>query len=221
MPEPTSAPTAGEPQSGSPDETPGNGTPSSAPTKSDPFAKGYGSGMAKGRKEGMAQALSAIGFASVEEAQAALEARQSEEINKVAEGERRVKQLERELTKRQIEIERLSRFADEARLDRLRATALGRGVGAGRQLDAFVSMYGSGVRWGADRSLEVVQGSGADATPTGQTLEEWVDAAIAESPFLRPPRGVGGSGSHVEPASGPAPESTKADLFGLLGVKRG
>ncbi len=221
MIEPLTAPMAGEPHSDPSEETPGNGTPQSAPQRPDPFAKGYGSGIAKGRREGAAQILETLGFSSVEEIRAAIETRQTEDSGKAAEGERRVRQLERDLAMRQTEIERLARLADEARLDRLRATALARGVGSGRQLDAFVSMYGSRVRWGSDRELEVVEGSGKDAAPTGQALADWVDAAIAESPFLRPPRGVGGSGSQVEPASGPKATPEKADLFSILGVKRG
>jgi hypothetical protein len=212
---------AGEPPPDDVGTTPGNGAPQSTrETKADPFSKGYGTGIAKGRREGERAVLEALGYSSVEEIRAEIEARQSAEEGKATAAEAALRKLQRDYEQRSREVETLARLADEARLDRLRAAALERGVGRGRQLDAFVAMYGERVRWGSDRALEVVRREGGETVPTGEALDQWIDAAIAESPFLAPPRGTTGGGSRIEPASGPPPASGSTSLASILGLPK-
>ena len=78
--------------------------------------------------------------------------------------------------------------ADEARTEKLKARALMKGVGSGRQLDAFVTMYGDRVAWGPNREL-VVTGVLPDGSVgvLPKKLDEFLDEALAESRFLLAP----------------------------------
>lgn len=222
MTEPAQAPTADEPQPApAVGDTSGQSAPQSAPPKPapSPFDRGYGSGIAKGRNEGARGILESMGYSSVEEAVADRDAREAEEAKRTGQAAVELKRLQRELQQRDAHIKQLSTMADQARLDRLRAAALEHGIGTGKQLEAFVAMHGTCVQWGADQSLEVVTHDAGDAVPTGQSMGEWIDAIIADAPFLTAPKGTPGAGSHMEPASGPAPKPS--DLFDVLGLKRG
>ena len=219
MTDPVQDPKAGEPQ---PDlesgDTSGDGAPQSTP-QVDVFKKGYGSGISKGRKEGATkrevEILAALGYESLDEAIAAQQARQTEEERQAHQARSEIARLQRETKQRDEEIQRLRTMADQARLDRLRHAALEKGVGRGKQLEAFVAMHGHSVQWSEDLDLEVVNGD----APTGETLEEWLEAVIADAPFLTAGKSKPGAGSKIEPATGPDPDP--GDLFSILGVKRG
>jgi len=219
MTEPTEAPRAGEPHDAPASDTPTASAPQSAP-RPDPFAKGYGSGIAKGRKEGAREVLESLGYGTLEEAVAAREhldeARTAEE-RKISQTEAEARKIRQELEGARKELERLRGYADEARLDKVRALALAAGVGQGRQLEAFVALHGDNVRWADDRTLAVVaRRNGVDPEPTGEALEDWVARAVADSPFLQAPRGARGAGSAVEPTAGPG---VKSEMHRILGLK--
>lgn len=93
--------------------------------------------------------------------------------------------------------------ADRAREVELSNLALGAKVGPGKQLEAFLRIYGDVVRYDASHHLQVMHRL-ADGTmiPSGQPVEEYVAAAVQESPWMRriEHENASGSGSRVEPA---------------------
>jgi hypothetical protein len=105
-------------------------------------------------------------------------------LGRFAEFEDKYGKLEKQVTT-------LRAQADEARVEKLKAAALQKGVGAGRQLDAFVRMYGDRVTWGPNREL-VVTGALPDGSVgvLPKKLDEFLDEAIVESRFLLAPGGA-------------------------------
>lgn len=119
----------------------------------------------------------------------------------------RAAELEDKYGKLDKQIATLKVQADEARTEKLKAAALQRGVGAGRQLDAFVTMYGNRVAWGPNREL-VVTGVLPDGSVgvLPKKLEEFLDEALAESRFLLAP-----TASQPGQVSRPGPTQSPAD----------
>ncbi len=119
--------------------------------------------------------------------------------------------------------------ADEARVEKLKSAALGKGVGAGKQLDAFVHMYGSRVVWGPNRELVVI-GPRPDGSigMLPKKLDEFLDEALAESRFLLAPGGAAqaraaGPGPTRSPDEAPktAEAEHRTTMRGILGPAAG
>jgi hypothetical protein len=115
--------------------------------------------------------------------------------------------LEDKYGKLDKQISALKAQADEARTEKLKAAALMRGVGSGRQLDAFVQMYGNRVAWGPNREL-VVTGVLPDGSigVLPKKLDEFLDEALAESRFLLAP-----TASQPGQVSRPGPTQSPTD----------
>lgn len=134
--------------------------------------------------------------------------------------------FERKLREMERLNQQLAAQADEARLEKLRAAALSSGVGPGRQLDAFVALYGDRVSWGPNRELQVLgQLDDGSMVPMGQNLADFVSDALQESRFLLAPEGRSGGGSKQAPVRQSEPvtdgEANKRELLKAMGVNPG
>lgn len=220
----TDAPTA----SGA-DGLPGSDHPTSgteaASLLQERFRAGYGKGAEKGRREGQQSVLEELGYQSLDDLRAALQPSQSDKaaditnhpqyrdaLSSAAKLERKTKDLEQQMTA-------LVKRADQARLDKLRAAALAAGVGAGRQLDAFVAMFGDRVAIGDDMQLEVNATVNGTTIPTGQSIEQWLSETLAEARFLLAPDRQRGAGSRAEPLAA-AQTGPDLSLFGVPARKK-
>lgn len=128
----------------------------------------------------------------------------------------------KELVQLKHRVEQLAKQADEARLEKLRAAALGKGVGSGQQLEAFIRLYGDKVRFDDDRNLEVLSAMG-DGTfvAAGQSLDDFLDEVLGDSKFLLAPSAApSGVGSRKEPVV-EAKKTSLGLLDSLRGVKKG
>jgi len=195
--------------------------------------------VARGVQEGMKRALQKLGLGTdLDSALEALESlktpvateqpgqrvdgdvRETEEFRSLAKEHREASKKLQMLEQR---VEQLTKQADEARLEKLRAAALGKGVGNGTQVEAFVKLYGDRVRFGEDRSLEVLSDlpDGTRAV-AGQTLDEFLEEAIAESKWLLAPSPAPtGAGSRKEPVVEGKRDDYRARMLSRLGVKEG
>lgn len=139
-----------------------------------------------------------------------------------------VRKLATELTKTKADLRRyekdtatLRAQADRSREVELSALALAAGIGPGKQLEAFIRIYGEAVRYDETAKLRVMARL-EDGTmiPAGQTVEEYVAAAVAEAPFLRrldQSTAASGSGSRIGPArTEPAPTGHEEWRAGML-----
>jgi hypothetical protein len=128
--------------------------------------------VARGVQEGMKRALQKLGLGNdleaalleidglraVPEQQPEQDApqgdvRETTEFRTLAQEHRKAS---KELAEMKQRVEQLTQQADEARLEKLRAAALAKGVGSGQQLEAFVKLYGDKVRFDNERQLEVL-----------------------------------------------------------------
>ena len=190
------------------------------------FKAGYGKGADKGRAEGQQAVLDAAGFASVDDLLSHLEESRgsAEDASPVdvkttpeyRDAQRSLAKQSRALEEAAERMKVLEARADEARLDKLRAIALSKGVGEGGQLEAFVQMFSSQVRFDDSLALEVVEHVNGEAIPSGKTLDAWADEVLASNRFLLAPEKSRGGGSRVEPVEGnagkPGPDY---DLWGV------
>jgi hypothetical protein len=226
------APTAGEPS-----KTPGNGAAQTAPgdeslpTSGSPtspdllqerFRAGYGKGAERGRKEGQQAILQELGFGSLDEARSHLQRATEDDGSQQAQFKdamAQVGKLDRANKELQKQLDGLSKRADQARVDKLRAAALGAGVGPGRQLDAFVALHGESVVISDDMGLEVVKRINGTVVPTGQAVDDWLADVLADARFLLKPDSQRGAGSKAEPLRA---QQTGPDLalFGVPAKKR-
>ena len=230
MAEPNQTPMAGGPQN-----TPGGGAPSSAsgtdpaPTSGDSTPKiddfslriGFGKGAEKGRKEGVTIALQALGLGdlSLEEAKAKLakpapapqgggNVRETDEYRSLA-SEHLMASEKLKAANERLSI--LEARADVARVEKLRAAALSKGVGPGKQIEAFLALHGDIVRFGQDRELEVLSKMpDGSMVAAGKKVDSWLDEVLKENPFLLKTEGRGGAGSNLQPVGG----GPKRSLFG-------
>jgi len=132
-------------------------------------------------------------------------------------------------SKLENQVTTLKAQADEARTEKLRSAALMKGVGAGKQLEAFVQMYGHRVAWGPNREL-VVTGLLPDGSVgvLPKKLDEFLDEALGESRFLlAPTASQPGQVSRPGPTQSPddAPRTAEAEhrakMRELLGSSAG
>lgn len=211
-----------EPQStGDPatDENIDSGQPDSPPSRSD----NRDMYVAKGIQIGIERALKKLGFSDIDSAKEELgslrngvvsngndsdpdEKKSQEESGyqvKLREMAKENHLFKRKLDDRDREIKRLVAQSDEARLMKLRAMALENGVGKGRQLDAFVKLYGDEVAFDDDRELVVLTRlSDGSREPMGESVTDFIKKALEQDPYLRPYDNSKGSGSRVKPAGG-------------------
>lgn len=245
MPEPTAAPMAGEPAGNG--ETPAGGaavTPGeegSAPPSQTPtldlsrqldarFKAGYGKGAEKGRTEGLTSALEALGFVNLDEAvehvtnwreqgdKPAVDVKQTPEYRELAKTHHSIAQKFDALS---AEVTSLRAQADEARLDKLRAVALAKGVGQGGQLDAFVRMVGDRIQFDEQRKLRVMEQVDGTTFASDTSVEQWVEAFVLDNKFLlavdQSRKGTGARQEPVRQAQATGPDYT---AFGVRPPKR-
>lgn len=226
--EPVAAPMAGEPggnaetPAGGAAQTPGHGD--SAPPSQSPtldlskqldarFKAGYGKGAEKGRAEGAQALLEALGFASMDEAaehvtrwreqgdKPTVDIRQTDEYRALTKEHHSLKSKHEEIAK-QLDVYR--KQADEARLDKLRATALAKGVGRGGQLEAFVRMFGEKVQFDDSRQLRVVESVDGTSFHSDTPIDAWVESVLQEHKYLvAVDETRRGDGSRLQPVSAP------------------
>ena len=190
--------------------------------------------VAKGIQIGIERALKKLGFSDIDSAREELgslrsgnsrkenpeedDTRRQELDDKVRESRKEALLLKRELEKREEEIESLREQSDEARLMKLRATALENGVGKGRQLDAFVKLYGDEVAFDDERNLVVLSKlPDGSREPMGESIKDFIKKALERDPFLKPYDSTKGSGSRPRPTgdSNPSDVSPLAQqIFG-------
>jgi len=136
--------------------------------------------------------------------------------------ERDLKALEKEKQGFLSQIESFRAQADVARVEKLKAMALAKGVGPGKQVEAFVRLYGDSVQFNDARDLVVLSRyPDGSLGPSGQTVEEFIDEALSDARFLLVPEGRSGSGSKqqpVRPESKPADVEARDELLQQLGV---
>lgn len=135
--------------------------------------------------------------------------------------ERNFRSLEKEREGLLKQIETYKAKADVARVEKLKAAALSKGVGGGKQVEAFVRLYGDAVQFDDESNLVVVSKYiDGQFLPSGQSIEEYIDDALAESRFLLAVEKRQGSGSvqkPVRPETRPPDEAARDELLHSLG----
>jgi len=212
----------GAENAGSPDgaENTGHGQspqPSSADIDAERINKSHRAGMAKG----VTKTLRELGFdtADLSEAREALEALRNptppqssdDSEAKLREIRQAHAKLERELEARQAEIKALAARADVARRLAIQSAAVEAGVGAGKQAEAFVRIYGDRFDLGENDSLQAVI-TGSDGEPIAGVVDpsDLIAQMLEESPFLRAPSSAAGAGSGKRPTNGATSEDDEA-----------
>lgn len=249
--EPVSAPMGGDPagdgehvSAGGSAQRPGHedsAPPSQSPTPDvakqldAKFRLGFGKGAERGRTEGAqardAQWLEALGFTSFDEAvehvgrwreqgeKPQVDIRQTDEYRSLTKEHHSLKAKYEETSK---SLDVLRKQADEARLDKLRATALSKGVGRGGQLDAFVRMFGDRVAFDDSRALRVVE-SAPDGTQfhSDTPVESWVESVLQENKFLLAvDEARRGTNAKLEPVQTPKATGPDYRSFGTRAPKK-
>lgn len=166
---------------------------------------GFADGYSSGKNEGFAEALRALGFASIDAAKAALAPQkpaekkpekgiiESEEYRSLASELVRVKE-ENESASREIEKSR--KLADQARIEKFKSVARSKGVGE-KQLDQFAKLFGDSVALSDDgEKLEVLSRmSDGKLVRIGKPVDEYVEKMANENPWFLGPKQPNGGGS--------------------------